>query len=136
MIYSKNPFFLSFLLGAHCQRLQQLTGINSVLYYGADIFEKALGFGQEDVLAQQILLAAVNLVCTFIAMGTVDKLGRKPLIYFGCLGMSIGFLMLAVTLKTNQVGLVSLIGILVFIGSFALSMGTCRLGVAFGNVPE
>ena len=94
-----------------------------MLYYGADIFEKALGFGQEDVLKQQILLAAVNLICTFIAMGTVDRLGRKPLIYLGCIGMTIGFLMLGITLKFDQVGVLSLIGILVFIGSFALSMG-------------
>lgn len=111
------------LIGTALSALQQLTGINAVLYYGADIFEKALGFGQEDVLAQQILLAGVNLVCTFIAMGTVDKFGRKPLIYLGCVGMIAGFLMLGISLMTNQVGVISLVGILVFIGSFALSMG-------------
>ena len=64
------------IIGSVLSILQQFTGINAVLYYGADIFEKALGFGQEDILAQQILLAGVNLVFTFIAMGTVDKLGR------------------------------------------------------------
>ncbi|MEQ8903966.1 sugar porter family MFS transporter [Ekhidna sp.] len=111
------------LIGSALSALQQLTGINAVLYYGADIFEKALGFGQQDVLKQQLLLAGVNLLCTFIAMGTVDKFGRKPLIYLGCLGMTTGFLMLGITLMNDQVGLVSLIGILVFIGSFALSMG-------------
>ncbi|WP_420315875.1 sugar porter family MFS transporter [Ekhidna sp.] len=111
------------LIGSALSALQQLTGINAVLYYGADIFEKALGFGQEDVLKQQLLLAGVNLLCTFIAMGTVDKFGRKPLIYLGCIGMTVGFLMLGVTLMNNQVGILSLIGILVFIGSFALSMG-------------
>ena len=103
--------------------LQQFTGINAVLYYGADIFEKALGFGKEDVLAQQILLAFVNLVFTFVAMYTVDKYGRKPLLYVGSVGMIIGFLLLGVSLQQNTVGLVSLIGVLVFIGSFALSMG-------------
>jgi len=122
-ILLKKPFLFIVLIGTALSALQQLTGINAVLYYGADIFEKALGFGQEDVLQQQILLAGVNLLCTFIAMGTVDKFGRKPLIYLGCLGMIVGFLMLGITLKTDQVGLISLIGILVFIGSFALSMG-------------
>lgn len=111
------------LIGTALSALQQLTGINAVLYYGADIFEKALGFGQEDVLKQQLLLAGVNLLCTFIAMGTVDKLGRKPLIYLGCIGMTLGFLMLGISLKIDQVGIVSLMGILIFIGSFALSMG-------------
>lgn len=111
------------LIGTALSALQQLTGINAVLYYGADIFEKALGFGQEDVLKQQILLAAVNLVCTFIAMYTVDKFGRKPLIFIGSIGMIFGFLLLGSTLMTGNVGVVSLLGILFFIGSFALSMG-------------
>lgn len=111
------------LIGSVISGLQQFTGINAVLYYGADIFEKALGFGQEDVLAQQILLAGVNFAFTFIAMFLVDKWGRKPLIISGSIGMIIGFLMLGLSLMYNEVGLVSLLGILVFIGSFAMSMG-------------
>ncbi len=111
------------LIGTVFSALQQFTGINAVLYYGADIFEKALGFGQEDVLAQQILLAGVNVAFTFLAMFTVDKWGRKPLVMWGSLGMLIGFFLLGFTLMTNQVGLVSLIGILFFVGSFAMSMG-------------
>lgn len=111
------------IIGTVLSMLQQFTGINAVLYYGADIFEKALGFGQEDVLKQQILLAFVNVIFTFIAMYTVDKLGRKPLIYIGGVGMIVGFLMLGISLQQEAVGVVSLLGILVFIASFALSMG-------------
>lgn len=111
------------LIGSVISALQQFTGINAVLYYGADIFEKALGFSQEDVLAQQILLAGVNVTFTILAMATVDRWGRKPLIISGSIGMIIGFSMLGLTLMFDKVGLVSLIGILVFIGSFAMSMG-------------
>jgi SP family xylose:H+ symportor-like MFS transporter len=111
------------LIGSALSGLQQFTGINAVLYYGADIFEKALGFGQEDVLAQQVLLAGVNFAFTFVAMFLVDKWGRKPLIISGSIGMVVGFLMLGVSLMTDNVGIVSLLGILVFIGSFAMSMG-------------
>lgn len=111
------------LIGTVFSMLQQFTGINAVLYYGADIFEKALGFGQEDVLAQQILLAGVNVAFTILAMLTVDNWGRKPLVMVGALGMLTGFLLLGGTLMFDQVGLVSLIGILMFIGSFAMSMG-------------
>ena len=110
-------------IGTVLSVLQQFTGINAVLYYGADIFEKALGFGKEDVLAQQILLAFVNLIFTFVAMFTVDKFGRKPLLYIGSVGMIIGFLLLGITLQQGNVGIWSLIGVLMFIASFALSMG-------------
>ncbi len=126
------------IIGVVLSVLQQFTGINAVLYYGADIFEQALGFGQDDILQQQILLATVNLLFTFVAMYTVDKLGRKPLLIIGGFGMLIGFLMMGFTLyfsdysSINSAGLpalsptegiISLIGILVFIASFAMSMG-------------
>jgi len=126
------------ILGTVLSALQQFTGINAVLYYGADIFEQALGFGKDDVLLQQILLATVNLIFTFIAMFTVDKLGRKPLLIIGGFGMLIGFLMMGFTLYfsdysgvnslglptiSSSEGIICLIGILTFIGSFAMSMG-------------
>ncbi len=121
-IFRKSVFPI-ILIGSVLSALQQFTGINAVLYYGADIFEKALGFGQEDVLAQQVLLAGVNVAFTFLAMFTVDKWGRKPLVISGSVGMLVGFLMLGSTLMAGQVGLLSLIGILTFVGSFAMSMG-------------
>ncbi|KQC34321.1 major facilitator transporter [Nonlabens sp. YIK11] len=110
-------------IGTTISVLQQFTGINAVLYYGADIFEKALGFGKDDILSQQILLAFINLVFTFVAMFTVDKLGRKPLIYIGSIGMILGFSLLGITLQQESVGFLSLLGVLIFIASFALSMG-------------
>lgn len=126
------------IIGTVLSALQQFTGINAVLYYGADIFEQALGFGQDDVLKQQILLATVNLVFTFIAMYAVDKFGRKPLLMIGGFGMLIGFLLMGFTLYFSDYsninsmgnpaispteGIISLIGVLIFIGAFAMSMG-------------
>lgn len=121
--YLKKAVLVIIVIGSILSILQQFTGINAVLYYGADIFEKALGFGKDDILKQQVLLAFVNLIFTFVAMATVDKFGRKPLIYIGSLGMIIGFLLLGISLQQQSVGIISLIGVLVFIGSFAMSMG-------------
>lgn len=136
-IFQKSLFPIV-VIGTILSILQQFTGINAVLYYGADIFEQALGFGKEDVLLQQILLATVNLLFTFVAMFTVDKLGRKPLLIIGGVGMLLGFLLMGFTLylsdysQVNSAGLptissaegiICLIGILMFIGSFAMSMG-------------
>ena len=119
----KKSVFPIVVIGSVMSALQQLTGINAVLYFGADIFEKALGFGQEDVLAQQILLAGVNFLFTLIALFSVDKWGRKPLIIWGCLGMIVGLLMVGLTLMINKIGIFSFVGILMFVGSFAMSMG-------------
>lgn len=136
-IFTKSLFPI-IIIGTILSVLQQFTGINAVLYYGADIFEQALGFGKEDILLQQILLATVNLLFTFVAMFFVDKLGRKPLLIIGGFGMLIGFLMMGFTLYfsdysqlnsaglpaiSSSEGIISLIGILIFIGSFAMSMG-------------
>lgn len=117
------PFVGIIAIGTILSVLQQFTGINAVLYYGADIFEKALGFSEDDALKRQLLLAGVNVFCTLIAMRQVDKWGRKPLIMVGAVGMLLGFLLLGGSLMANQVGIVSLVGVLLFIGSFALSMG-------------
>lgn len=121
--YFKKGVLIIIVIGSILSILQQFTGINAVLYYGADIFEKALGFGKDDILLQQVLLAFINLVFTFIAMATVDKFGRKPLIYIGSLGMIIGFLLLGITLQQQSIGFLSLLGVLIFIGAFAMSMG-------------
>ncbi len=139
------PLLAIVIIGSILSILQQFTGINAVLYYGADIFEQALGFGKDDILKQQVLLATVNLVFTFVAMFTVDKLGRKPLLTIGGFGMLIGFLMMGFTLYFSEYsdtvmrmvdgvqtkvpalsqseGVISLIGVLIFIASFAMSMG-------------
>ena len=85
--------------------------------------KKSLGFGKGDILKQQVLLAFVNLVFTLIAMVTVDKFGRKPLVYVGSIGMLTGFLLLGFTIQQQSIGVLSLLGVLIFIGSFALSMG-------------
>lgn len=121
--YFSKSILIIIVIGSVFSILQQFTGINAVLYYGADIFEKALGFGKDDVLLQQILLAFINLIFTFVAMATVDKFGRKPLVYIGSVGMLIGFLLLGVTLQQQSIGFLSLLGVLIFIASFAMSMG-------------
>ncbi len=102
---------------------QQTTGINAILYYGAEIFSNALGYDPEDALKQQLWTAGVNLIFTFIAIFTIDKWGRKPLLLVGITGMFIGLSILALSIYTGQMGLISLLSILLFIGSFAMSMG-------------
>lgn len=114
---------LILFIGIMLSILQQVTGINAILYYGAEIFSNALGYGPEDALKQQLWTAGVNLAFTFIAIYTIDSWGRKPLLLTGTLGMFLGLSILAFTIYTQQLGLISLLAILLFIGSFAMSMG-------------
>jgi len=115
--------FLILFIGISLAVLQQVTGINAILYYGAEIFSNALGYGPEDALLQQLWLGTVNLIFTFVAIFTVDKWGRKPLLLVGSTGMFISLSVLAMSIYTGHLGLVSLVSMLAFIGSFALSMG-------------
>jgi SP family xylose:H+ symportor-like MFS transporter len=110
-------------IGIMLSVFQQITGINAILYYGAEIFSNALGYGAEDALKQQLWTAGVNLLFTFIAILTIDKWGRKPLLLLGTTGMFMGLSILALTIYSGQLGLISLLAILLFIGSFAMSMG-------------
>jgi len=121
-IFAKGMLFILFI-GVVLAMLQQVTGINAILYYGAEIFSGALGYGPEDALKQQLWVGAVNLLFTFVAIFTVDKWGRRPLLITGSIGMFLSLTILGLSIYSNQLGIVSLLAILAFIGSFALSMG-------------
>ncbi|MEM6842713.1 MAG: sugar porter family MFS transporter [Bacteroidota bacterium] len=73
---------------------QQATGINSVLYYAPMIFEQT-GIGTDASFVQAILVGVTNLVATVVAMATIDKFGRKPLLTIGMAGMAICLFLLA-----------------------------------------
>lgn len=121
-LFAKGLGFVLFI-GIMLSVFQQMSGINAILYYGAEIFSNALGYGPEDALKQQLWLGTINLIFTFIAIFTIDKWGRKPLLIVGTIGMFLGLTTLGFSIYMQQLGVVSLISILVFIGSFALSMG-------------
>ncbi len=121
-LFAQGMGFVLFL-GIMLSIFQQVTGINAILYYGAEIFSNALGFGPEDALKQQLWLGAVNLAFTFVAIFSVDSWGRKPLLILGTIGMFISLTTLGFSIYYQQLGVVSLIAMLAFIGSFALSMG-------------
>ncbi|MFK5856838.1 MAG: sugar porter family MFS transporter [Bacteroidota bacterium] len=122
LLFAKGMGFVLFI-GIMLSVFQQVTGINAILYYGAEIFSNALGYGPEDALKQQLWLGTVNLIFTFIAIFTIDSWGRKPLLITGIIGMFLGLTALGLSIYFKQMGVISLISILVFIGSFALSLG-------------
>ncbi|MCP4338245.1 MAG: sugar porter family MFS transporter [Desulfobulbaceae bacterium] len=114
---------IALVIGVVLAVLQQVTGINVFLYYGSEIFEKLAGENIDVALLQQIVVGATNLIFTVIAIWTVDKLGRKPLMIVGSFGMGVSLFAMGFAGMFHATGMWSLIFVLVYIASFALSVG-------------
>ncbi len=101
---------------------QQFVGINVVLYYAPEIF-KSMGSGTDTALLQTIIVGAVNLIFTVLAIQTVDKVGRKPLMIIGAIGMAVSMFALGTAFFIGSLGLFTLICMLVYVAAFAMSWG-------------
>ncbi len=102
--------------------LQQITGINSIMYYAPMIFKES-GLSTSDAILQTVAVGVINLLFTLIAIRFVDKIGRRPLLIYGSMMMAISLLLLSIAFFMNWEGIWKLIFILSFIGAFALSLG-------------
>ena len=110
------------VVGVLLASLQQFIGINVVLYYAPEIF-KTMGAATDTALLQQIIVGAVNLSFTILAILTVDKFGRRPLMIIGALVMALSMFILGTTFYTHNVGMGSLVCMLVYTAGFAMSWG-------------
>ena len=101
---------------------QQFVGINVVLYYAPEIF-KNVGFDTNASFFQTIIVGAVNLIFTVVAIVTVDKLGRKPLQIIGALVMAVAMMALGAAFAFEVKGVMALLCMLLYIAGFAVSWG-------------
>ncbi len=92
---------LVLLIGIVIAILQQITGINSVFFYAPMIFEQT-GIGKDASFIQAIIIGLTNLVFTVVAILFVDKIGRKPLLSFGLVGIVISMFLLASSFKNAE----------------------------------
>src|SRR4051794_13520548 len=110
------------IIGVLLSVFQQFVGINVVLYYAGNIF-RDMGASTDASLLQTIIVGAVNLAFTIVAILTVDKFGRKPLMIIGSVGMAISMVALGLAFYFNQVGILALILMLLYTAAFAMSWG-------------
>jgi len=103
--------------------LQQVTGINVFLYYGPEIFKGLAGARIDAALLQTAVVGSVNLLFTILAIWTVDRLGRKPLMIVGSSGMCVSLIGLGLAAYWGQAEAWTLIFILGYIACFALAVG-------------
>jgi sugar porter (SP) family MFS transporter len=108
--------------------LQQVTGVNTILYYGPSVFSMA-GIGTDKAaIFATFLVAAVNVLATVVALVLVDRVGRKPLLYAGVGGMTLSLFALAYAFHRQStagasLGVIATICLMVYISCFACSMG-------------
>jgi SP family xylose:H+ symportor-like MFS transporter len=110
------------VIGILLSVFQQFIGINVVLYYAGDIF-RSMGSGNDTSLLQTIIVGAVNLAFTVVAILSVDKFGRKPLMIIGALGMAFSMGALGLTFYMESIGLLALVFMLMYTAFFAMSWG-------------
>lgn len=117
---------LALFIGVALAVLQQVTGINSVIYYGPRIFEMAgIGSAAASILAQS-MVGTVNCLMTLVAIFFVDRIGRKPLLYAGLSGMFLALTALAIAFAhplSGSTATTALVSMMTFVGCFAFSFG-------------
>lgn len=109
------------VIGILLSVFQQGIGINAVLYYAPRIFENAGAEGGG--MLQTVVMGIVNILFTLIAIFTVDRFGRKPLLIIGSLGMAIGALMVALCDSMGVKGIFPVVSVIVYAAFFMMSWG-------------
>lgn len=114
--------WLVIIIGVLLSVFQQFVGINVVLYYAPEIF-KTISAGTDSALLMTIIVGIVNFLFTIIAIRTVDKYGRKPLMVIGAAGMAVAMLSLGFVFFAGATGYLALFCMMLYVASFAVSWG-------------
>ena len=108
-------------IGIMLSVFQQAVGINAVLYFAPRIFDT---MGMANPMVQTVLMGVVNILFTLLAVFTVEKWGRKPLLISGSIGMAVGAFGVALcNIVTGLPAIISVISIMIYSASFMFSWG-------------
>jgi SP family galactose:H+ symporter-like MFS transporter len=106
---------------------QQLTGINTVIYYAPTIFKFAGIASASAAILASVGVGLVNVLLTLAAMALIDRVGRRPLLLCSLGGMGLGLVMLGLAFALPQLGGVlgwlAVLSLMVYVGSFAVGLG-------------
>ena len=126
-LHEKSSPWLSYgslliFIGIMLSVFQQFVGINVVMYYAANIFRN-MGSSIDSSMIQTIIVGMVNMVFTVLAIMTVDRFGRKPLMIIGGFGMAISMIALGFSFYYGNSGILALVFMLTYTAAFAMSWG-------------
>jgi len=114
----RRPLLIAVLLMA----FSQFCGINAIMYYSSKIFEAA-GGGKNAAFTSSVWVGLINVLFTFVAIGLVDKAGRRALLLIGTSVQVVALALVGWMFHTGQNGLGLLLCIILFIAAFAMAMG-------------
>ena len=113
--------WLVIFIGIMLSVFQQIVGINAVLYFAPRIFD-TMGMGNP--MVQTVIMGVINILFTLLAVFTVEKWGRKPLLIYGSIGMALGAFGVALSnLVAGMPAIVAVVSIMVYSASFMFSWG-------------
>ena len=112
--------YMCIFIGIMLSVFQQIIGINAVLYYAPRIFGD---MGMGNPMVQTVIMGVINILFTLVAIFSVEKLGRKPLLISGSIGMAIGAFGVALTFGKPGLELCTAISIMLYSASFMFSWG-------------
>jgi SP family galactose:H+ symporter-like MFS transporter len=106
---------------------QQVTGINTVIYYAPTLLADA-GFGTNAALLANVGNGVVNVIMTIVAIRLLDRVGRRPLLLVGTAGMAVALIVVSLTFAggdhlSHTLSIVAIVGLMVYTGSFAIGLG-------------
>jgi SP family xylose:H+ symportor-like MFS transporter len=109
-------------IGIMLSVFQQLVGINAVLYYAPLIFQN-MGAANDSAFLQTVIVGSANVVFTLVAMFTVDRWGRRPLLIWGGAIMAVAMFALGAVFNMQALGSAALVAMVVYVAGFAMSWG-------------
>ena len=112
--------FLVVFIGCMLSVFQQIIGINAVLYFAPRIFES---LGVSNNMLFTVIMGVINISFTLVAVFTVEKLGRKPLLITGSLGMAVGAILVALSNVVPMPAVIPVISIMLYSACFMFSWG-------------
>jgi MFS transporter, SP family, galactose:H+ symporter len=114
------------IVGVGLALFQQITGINTVIYYAPTIFQFAGISSASNAILATAAVGVVNIILTAVAMTLLDKVGRRPLLLIGLAGMVVSILVLGVAFsmpQTSSTGAIAVVALMAYVGFFAVGLG-------------
>jgi sugar porter (SP) family MFS transporter len=123
-----SPFLRpAMIVGVGLAIAQQITGINTVIYYAPTIFKFAGLSSASVAILASVGVGVVNVVFTLVAMQLIDRVGRRPLLLASLAGMALGLAVLGLAFSLPQLsgslGWIAVASLMVYVGSFAVGLG-------------